>query len=247
MVGKIWFKFEGVINVCKFQIYCWSLDDDKNFVIDIYFVDMDDCGLMVLDVLIYIKNKIDLILIFCWFCCEGICGLCVMNIDGINMLVCIYGMDEIKGDVKIYLLLYMLVIKDLIFDLIYFYVQYVLIMLWLEIKINCFVKEWKQLIEDCKKLDGLYECVMCVFCLILCLSYWWNSDKYFGLVVLLYVYCWIIDSCDEVIGECLDSFEDLFKFYCCYIIMNCVKICFKGLNLVLVIVYIKKMMIECYV
>ncbi len=25
-----------------------------------------------------------------------------MNIDGINTLACIYGLDEVKGDVKIY-------------------------------------------------------------------------------------------------------------------------------------------------
>ena len=43
-------------------------------------------------------------------CREGICGSCAMKIDGINTLACIYGMDEIKGDVKIYPLPHMPVI-----------------------------------------------------------------------------------------------------------------------------------------
>lgn len=89
MKGKYFFVKNGGKNVCIFKIYCWSLDDDSNLCIDIYEVDLDVCGLMVLDVLIKIKNEIDLILIFCCLCCEGICGLCVMNIDGINILVCI--------------------------------------------------------------------------------------------------------------------------------------------------------------
>lgn len=140
------------------------------------------------------------------------------------------------------------VVKDLVLDLIYFYVQYVLIKLWICIQILVLLDcECLQLLEDCKKLDGLYECILCVCCLISCLSYWWNGECYLGLVILLQVYCWIIDLCDEDIGVCLDDLEDLFKLYCCYIIMNCVCICLKGLNLVLVIVEIKKLMMECCV
>ncbi len=59
-----------------------------------------------------------------------------MNIDGINTLACIYGLDEIKGDVKIYPLPHMPVIKDLIPDLTHFYAQHASIMPWLETKTN---------------------------------------------------------------------------------------------------------------
>jgi succinate dehydrogenase/fumarate reductase iron-sulfur protein len=89
---------------------------------------------MVLDAIIKIKNEIDPTLTFRRSCREGICGSCAMNIDGINTLACIYGMDEIKGDVKIYPLPHMPVVKDLIPDLTHFYAQHAAVMPWLETK-----------------------------------------------------------------------------------------------------------------
>ena len=56
----------------------------------------DDCGPMVLDALIWIKNKIDPTLTFRRSCREGVCGSCAMNIDGTNTLACTRGMDEVK-------------------------------------------------------------------------------------------------------------------------------------------------------
>jgi succinate dehydrogenase / fumarate reductase iron-sulfur subunit len=72
---------------------------------------------MVLDALIWIKNKVDPTLTFRRSCREGICGSCAMNIDGTNTLACTKGMDEIKGVVKIYPLPHMPVVKDLVPDL----------------------------------------------------------------------------------------------------------------------------------
>ena len=48
--------------------------------------------------------------------------------------------------------------------------------------------------ENRKKLDGLYECIMCACCSTSCPSYWWNGEKYLGPAVLLQAYRWIIDS-----------------------------------------------------
>jgi succinate dehydrogenase/fumarate reductase iron-sulfur protein len=87
-----------------------------------------------------------------------------------------------------------------------------------------------QSIEDRKKLDGLYECVMCASCSTSCPSYWWNGDRYLGPAALLHAYRWIIDSRDEATGERLDDLEDPFKLYRCHTIMNCTKTCPKGLN-----------------
>src|SRR6056297_3229976 len=123
---------EGAKNVTTFKVYRWSPDDDQNPHTDTYEIDMDDCGPMVLDALIKIKNEVDPTLTFRRSCREGICGSCAMNIDGINTLACIYGMDEVKGDVKIYPLPHMPVVKDLIPDLTHFYAQHESIMPWLE-------------------------------------------------------------------------------------------------------------------
>ena len=111
-----------------------------------------------------------------------------MNVDGVNTLACIYGMDEIKGDVKIYPLPHMPVVKDLIPDLTHFYAQHASIMPWLETKTNRPAKEWLQSIEDRKKLDGLYECVMCACCSTSCpflLVEWGSLSRSGGFVARL--------------------------------------------------------------
>jgi len=150
----------------------------------------------------------------------------------------------VKGDVKIYPLPHMPVVKDLIPDLTLFYAQHASIMPWLETKTNQPAREWQQSIGDRKKLDGLYECVMCACCSTSCPSYWWNSDRYLGPAALLHAYRWIIDSRDEATGERLDELEDPFKLYRCHTIMNCAKTCPKGLNPAKAIAEIKKMMVE---
>jgi succinate dehydrogenase / fumarate reductase, iron-sulfur subunit len=241
--GKTWPRPDGKV-VRKFQVYRWNPDDGKNPQVDTYFVDMATCGPMVLDALIKIKSEIDPTLTFRRSCREGICGSCAMNIDGINTLACIYGLDEIKGDVKVYPLPHMSVIKDLIPDLTHFYAQHASIMPWLETKTNRPAKEWRQSIDDRSKLDGLYECVMCACCSTSCPSYWWNGDKYLGPAALLHAYRWIVDSRDEATPERLDALEDPFKLYRCHTIMNCAKTCPKGLNPAKAIAEIKHMMVD---
>ena len=238
------FPAQGAKQPRTFKIYRWNPDDGLNPRTDTYEVDMAACGPMVLDALIKIKNEIDPTLTFRRSCREGICGSCAMNIDGINTLACIYGLDEIKGDVRIYPLPHMAVIKDLIPDLTHFYAQHASIMPWLETKTNRPAKEWRQSIEDRKKLDGLYECVMCASCSTACPSYWWNSDRYLGPAALLHAYRWIVDSRDEATGERLDMLEDPFKLYRCHTIMNCAKTCPKGLNPAKAIAEIKKLMVD---
>ena len=139
--GKYFKADAAATNVRKFNVYRWNEDDGENPRVDTYEVDMDKCGPMVLDGLIKIKNEIDPTLSFRRSCREGICGSCAMNVDGINTLACIYGMDEIKGDVKIYPLPHMSVVRDLIPDLTHFYAQHASIMPWLETKTNSPAKE----------------------------------------------------------------------------------------------------------
>jgi succinate dehydrogenase / fumarate reductase iron-sulfur subunit len=96
---------------------------------------------------------------------------------------------------------------------------------------------------DREKLDGLYECILCACCSTSCPSYWWNGEKYLGPAVLLQAYRWLIDSRDEATSERLDNLEDPFKLYRCHTIMNCAKVCPKGLNPAKAIAEIKKMMV----
>ncbi|MDX5367504.1 MAG: succinate dehydrogenase iron-sulfur subunit [Alphaproteobacteria bacterium] len=242
--GKTFKAEPGAKNVKRFRVYRWSPDDGKNPTIDTYEVDLDKCGPMVLDALIKIKNEIDQTLTFRRSCREGICGSCAMNIDGANTLACTKGIDEVKGDVKIYPLPHMPVIKDLVPDLTNFYAQHAFIEPYLQTKSPSPEKEWRQSHEDREKLDGLYECILCACCSTSCPSYWWNGDRYLGPAALLQAYRWLIDSRDEATGERLDALEDPFRLYRCHTIMNCAKTCPKGLNPAKAIAEIKKMMVE---
>ena len=241
--GKTWPKPEGATNLREYRIYRWSPDDGENPSIDTYFVDMDDCGPMVLDALLWIKNKIDPTLTLRRSCREGICGSCAMNIDGSNTLACTKGCDDIKGAVKVYPLPHMQVVKDLVPDLTTFYAQHASIQPYLQTVSPEPAKEWRQSHDDRQKLDGLYECILCACCSAACPSYWWNGDKYLGPAALLQSYRWLVDSRDEATGDRLEALEDPYKLYRCHTIMNCANTCPKGLNPAKAIAEIKKMMI----
>jgi len=242
--GKVWPKPEGATNLREYRIYRWSPDDEENPRVDTYYVDLDDCGPMVLDGIIWIKNKIDPTLTFRRSCREGICGSCAMNIDGANTLACTKAMDDISGAIRIYPLPHMPVVKDLVPDLSIPYAQLSSIEPWLQTVTPEPAAEWRQSHEDRTKLDGLYECILCFCCQTSCPSYWWNGERYLGPAVLLQAYRWLIDSRDEATGERLDKLEDPFRLYRCHTIMNCTQTCPKGLNPAKAIAEIKKMMVE---
>jgi succinate dehydrogenase / fumarate reductase, iron-sulfur subunit len=242
--GKIWAPPCGARNVREFRVYRWNPDDGRNPRLDSFFVDLDDCGPMVLDALIWIKSKVDATLTFRRSCREGVCGSCAMNINGVNTLACTRGIDESRDAVRIYPLPHMPVVKDLVPDLTVFYAQHTSIEPWLKTTSATPQKEWRQSREDRGKLDGLYECILCACCTTSCPSYWWNGDRYLGPAVLLQCHRWLSDSRDEATGERLDNLEDPFRLYRCHTIMNCSKACPKHLNPAKSIAEIKKMMVE---
>jgi succinate dehydrogenase / fumarate reductase, iron-sulfur subunit len=228
----------------EFRIYRWTPDDGKNPRIDSYWIDLKECGPMVLDALIKIKNEIDPTLTFRRSCREGICGSCAMNIDGSNTLACTKPIEEISGPIRIYPLPHMDVVKDLVPDMTHFYAQHRSIKPWLQTETTTPEKEWPQSRNDRAKLDGLYECILCACCSTSCPSYWWNSERYLGPASLLQAYRWVIDSRDEARGERLDYLEDPFRIYRCHTILNCARVCPKGLNPAQAIAELKKLMLE---
>jgi succinate dehydrogenase / fumarate reductase iron-sulfur subunit len=239
------FPASGAKQPRTFRIYRYDPDVNENPRVDSYEVDMASCGPMILDALIKIKSEIDPTLTFRRSCREGICGSCAMNIDGTNTLACTKACSDVKGDVKIYPLPHMPVIKDLVPDLTHFYAQYASIKPWLEsTTLAPTDRERLQSKEDRAKLDGLYECILCACCSTSCPSYWWNGDRYLGPAILLQAYRWIVDSRDESTGDRLDNLEDPFRLYRCHTIMNCAKTCPKGLNPAKAIAEIKKLMLQ---
>jgi len=235
----------GATNVKRFKIYRYDPDSGSNPRVDTYDVDLDTCGPMVLDALIKIKSEIDPTLTFRRSCREGICGSCSMNIDGGNTLACIKAISDVKGDVKVYPLPHMEVIKDLVPDMTNFYAQYASVKPWMQSDTPPPPdRERLQSKEDRDQLEGLEECILCACCSTSCPSYWWNSDRYLGPAALLSAYRWIADSRDEATGERLDELEDPFKLYRCHTIMNCTNSCPKGLNPAKAITEIKKLIVK---
>ena len=241
--GKTWPAPAGAGKTRRFKVYRWSPDEGGNPRIDSYDIDMDDCGPMVLDALIKIKNEVDSTLTFRRSCREGICGSCAMNIDGTNTLACTQAIGDIRGDVNIYPLPHLKVVKDLVPDLNQAYAQLASVEPWLKTVSAPPERERLQSEEDRARLDGLWECILCFCCATSCPSYWWSGERYLGPAVLLQAYRWIADSRDEMTGERLDDLQDPFRLYRCHTIMNCTKTCPKGLNPAKAIAEIKKLMV----
>jgi len=224
-----------------FKIYRWDPEQRQKPYVASYPVDLNDCGPMVLDALIKVKNEQDPTLTFRRSCREGICGSCAMNINGTNTLACLCYIDSSSEATKIYPLPHMFVLKDLVPDMGNFYEQYRSIEPWLQsTPKQPNQAEYLQTRENRAKLDGMYECILCACCSTSCPSYWWNADKYLGPAVLMQAYRWIEDSRDESTKKRLAKLDDPFKLYRCHTIMNCTKVCPKHLNPGKAIANIKK-------
>ena len=168
--GKTWTAVDGAAlsatgGAREYKIYRWSPDDEDNPKVDTYYVNTDECGPMVLDALIWIKNNVDPTLTFRRSCREGICGSCAMNIDGTNTLACTKGMDEVEGAINIYPLPHLPVVKDLVPDLTNFYAQHRSIEPWLKTTTPKPEKEWPQSHDDREN----WMVFMSVFCALVAL------------------------------------------------------------------------------
>lgn len=242
--GRTWPAPNTAGNLRTLRVYRFDPDGEGHPRIDTYRIDADDCGPMVLDALIKIKDEVDPTLTFRRSCREGICGSCAMNIDGANTLACTRPMAAVDGAIKVYPLPHQSVVKDLVPDLSNFYEQHASIEPWLHTSKDPPAGEFLQSEAERAKLDGLYECILCACCSTACPSYWWNGDRFLGPATLLQAYRWIADSRDEATSARLDELDDPFKLYRCREILNCAPACPKGLNPAEAIADIKQLLID---
>ena len=211
------------------RIYRWNPLVSSKPWFAIYPILTKDCGPMVLDALIQIKDSQDSTLTFRRSCREGICGSCSMNINGTNTLACLSRLNITERFITIYPLPHMYIIKDLVPDMSNFYSQYKSIKPWLK-STSVTNNEHLQSKMSRLELDGAYECILCACCSSSCPSYWWNHDKYLGPAVLLQAYRWVIDTRDNNTTERLKFLNNKMRLFRCHTIMNCSKTCPKGLN-----------------
>ncbi|XP_049835004.1 succinate dehydrogenase [ubiquinone] iron-sulfur subunit, mitochondrial-like [Schistocerca gregaria] len=232
----------------KFSIYRWNpATPEVKPHLQHFEIDLTCCGRMVLDALMKIKNECDGSLTFRRSCREGICGSCGMNINGRNQLACLSFIDQnLKKPTIIYPLPHMYVVKDLVVDMNHFFKQYAYIEPWLMRKEDehtyCGIP-YLQSQRDAKKMENLYECILCACCSTSCPSYWWNGTKFLGPAALLHAYRWIIDSRDEYSEHRMRKINDNYSVFRCHTIMNCTVACPKHLNPGKAIAEIKKLLV----
>ena len=236
-----YYKGNNLKKLKKINVYRWDPDKKINPTVDTFEIDLDQCGQMVLDALILIKDQIDSTLTFRRSCGEGVCGSCAMNIEGQNTLACQKNIKEIKGDINIFPLTHLPVIKDLVVDLSHAFKQLEFIEPWLKTNLGEPTKnEQIQSLNERSKIDGLWECILCFCCTTSCVSYWWNGEKYLGPAALLQASRWVNDSRDQERKKRLKYIEENSNIHNCHSIMNCVNSCPKGLNPAKAIADLKK-------
>ncbi len=240
--GRVHRAPAGSASARALRIYRFDPESAEGPRVDTFELDVKSCP-MVLDALILIKGTLDSTLTFRRSCREGICGSCAMNINGLNRLACTTSMADLQGEIRIYPLPHMPVVKDLVPDLTEFYAQYALVEPWLKARTPAPPDhERLQSKQEQERIDRPAACILCACCSTACPSYWWNGERFLGPAALLAAYRWIVDTRDEGTGERLDALEDPFRLYRCHTIMNCTDVCPKDLNPAKAIGEIKKML-----
>ncbi|MDH5258043.1 MAG: succinate dehydrogenase iron-sulfur subunit [Gammaproteobacteria bacterium] len=231
----------------KFSIYRYNPETDKKPYMKDYEVEVTK-DMKVLGALKVIKQQ-DPTLSYRSSCGEGVCGSDGMNINGTNRLGCVTAITdlvgpELKGSIEIRPLPGMPVIRDLVVDLSQFYHQYRSVKPYLIAHDQHTEIEHLQTPEERKKIDGLYECILCACCSTSCPSFWWNPDKFRGPAALLQAARFLNDSRDDATAQRLTELEGPYRLFRCHSIMNCTNVCPKGLNPSKAIGDIKKMMVK---
>lgn len=202
-------------------------------------------GMMILDGLNQIRWEQDGSLAYRRSCREGVCGSDGLNVNGVNMLSCVTHIEEVakKGKLVIQPLPGLPLVRDLVVDITDFLDKYFLVKPYLITKTPAPLLERLQSPEERKKLDGLYECILCACCSSSCPSYW-ADPKYLGPSALLNVWRFVEDSRDQGAEERLGLLENRHGVFRCHTILNCVEACPKNLNPTKAIAGIKRALIE---
>ncbi|MBW1709070.1 MAG: succinate dehydrogenase iron-sulfur subunit [Deltaproteobacteria bacterium] len=212
-----------------FTILRFDPEKDKKPHYQDYEVEIRRPGMMVLDGLNQIRWEQDGTLAYRRSCREGVCGSDALNINGVNRLGCITHLEDLKTPVVIQPLPSMPLIKDLIVDLNDFQDKFFLCKPFLIPKKPLPDLEQLQSPEDRRKLDGLYECILCASCSSSCPSYW-ADPEYLGPSALLNIWRFVVDSRDVGADERLQLLNDRHGVWRCHTILNCIEACPKGLN-----------------
>jgi len=226
-----------------FTILRYDPAKDKEPRYQDFQVELRRPGMMILDGLNQIRWEQDGTLAYRRSCREGVCGSDGLNINGVNRLGCMTHIEDLKKPVVIQPLPSLPLVKDLVVDMDDFLNKYFVCKPFLITKTPLPDHEILQSPEDRKKLDGLYECILCACCSSSCPSYWADPD-YLGPSALLNVWRFIADSRDEGADERLEMLNNRHGVWRCHTILNCIEACPKGLNPTKAISGLKKALVS---
>lgn len=227
-----------------FEVFRYDPDKDKEAYYDTFQVELRRPGYLLLDALNQIKWEQDPTFTYRRSCREGVCGSDGINVNGVNMLSCMTKVEDLGSDhLIIQPLPGMNVMRDLVTDVDDFFNKFITVKPYLIRTSPNPDKEIYQSPEDRKKLDGLYECILCGCCSSSCPSYW-ADKKYLGPNAFLRAWRYIVDSRDEGAMERLPMLNDKHGVWRCHTIYNCVEACPKELNPTEAIVNIRKLLLD---
>jgi len=227
-----------------FEIFRYDPDKDKEAYFQSYQVELRRPGYLMLDALNQIKWEQDPTLTYRRSCREGVCGSDGLNVNGVNMLSCMTKVDDLNSDhIIVQPLPGMNVMRDLVTDVDDFFNKFITVKPYLIRTSPNPDKEIYQSPEDRKKLDGLYECILCGCCSSSCPSYW-ADKKYLGPNAFLRAWRYIVDSRDEGADQRLPMLNDKHGVWRCHTIYNCVEACPKELNPTEAIMNIRKLLLD---
>jgi len=215
-------------NDAKPHFQTWSLDVDPNE--------------RVLDVLEYVRDRLDGTLSFRRSCAHAVCGSDAMRINGRNLLACKVLIKDLKiAQITVEPLLGLRVIKDLIVDMDPFFEHYESIMPFLvnEEPLPTDGRERLQSPEQRELFDDTTKCILCAACTTSCPSFWANGN-YIGPAAIVNAHRFIFDSRDRAGAERLKILNDQMGVWRCRTAFNCTEACPREIHITKAIAEVKR-------